>query len=130
MISMGVKLNEGVVEELRRIGGLEDRSIGYLIRRAVTFWLTDYQRWEAERTGNIQIIPERRDHRRGDLQDDSLRLGQVNKGTGVDEGAHLGTRLNKSIHPAQHHLQVNVAPDNRLPKAAKQIVDEPDEEKS
>jgi hypothetical protein len=94
---VGVDLPVEDYLELERLAAEEDCSVGRLVRMGVKMLL------------------------RTQRKSDELPIA-----TGTpDERAH-GTRLNKSVHPA-HHLRVNVAPNDRLPKAAKKFEDDPEE---
>ena len=57
MVSTTIKISENAMSELRSIATTERRSVGFLIRDAITFWLTEHARQEAERTDNMQPVP-------------------------------------------------------------------------
>src|SRR5277367_4128952 len=106
---VGVDLPVEDYLELERLAAESDSSIGRLVRMGVKMLLST--------------------QRKGDdpSHSDVLNLGLVQKSTGTpDESARRGTRLDKSTHPGRHHLQVNVAPNDRLPKAAKKFDDDPE----
>jgi hypothetical protein len=105
---VGVDLPVEDYLELERLAQETDSSIGRLVRMGVKMLL---------RTQGKRDDPS---------HSDVLNLGLVQKSTGTpDEGAH-GVKLNKTVHPA-HHLRVNVAPNPRLPIAAKKFEDDPEE---
>jgi predicted transcriptional regulator len=56
MKGITVKLSDAAAKELKRIGALQRRSVGFLIRDAVDFWLTDYLSREVKRTGIARSI--------------------------------------------------------------------------
>lgn len=43
-----IKMEEKVLRELRRIAGVERRSVGFLVRDAVGFWLAEQRRQAVE----------------------------------------------------------------------------------
>ena len=107
---VGVDLPVEDYLELERLAAESDSSIGRLVRMVVKMLL---------RTQGKRDDPS---------HSDVLNLGLVQKSTGTpDNSAHRGTHLNKSARPGRHHLRVNVAPNDRLPKAAKKFEDDPEE---
>ncbi len=48
MVTTTIKLHDYAMKELRAIAKDERRSVGFLIRDAVAFWLADHRRQVAE----------------------------------------------------------------------------------
>ena len=61
MITTTIKLHDHDMEELKAIAKEERRSVGFLIRDAIVFWLTEHRRQVAE----IQKQKERAEGSRG-----------------------------------------------------------------
>jgi hypothetical protein len=90
VVSTTIKISESAMSDLRSIAAKERRSVGFLIRDAVTFWLTEHARQEAERTGNMQEVSFRRDHTVQSISqppsEQPIRVGKAALKTDTSEG--------------------------------------------